>query len=184
MDTDPRCLVLDNSEGNAKRIMLIGAALLTAVVLIQEKIYSNDKAPKIRNQSLILSLFLQFADKFHEMCSHNEDGWTLQAVGIADTFKIPIEGVAGISKIIEKIRKSKEASGSGRKSIPQELSKEKAEIEAKEKMWACYEDAPGMEWGVITLESLACARGEVRDWKKGWCWIVEVCFHFPSSRKH
>lgn len=184
MDTDPRCLVLDNPEGNAKRIMLIGAALLTAVVLIQEKIYLNDKAPKIRNQSLILSLFLQFADRFHEICSHNEDGWTLQVVGIADTFKIPIEGVAGISKIIEKIRKSKEASGSGRKSIPQELSKEEAEIEAKEKMWACYEDAPGMEWGVITLESLARARGELRDWKKGWCWIVEVCFHSPSSRKH
>lgn len=99
---------------------------------------------------------------------------------VAGIYGIPIEGVAGIKKIIKRIQTFKNVNDSDSESDSQEMSKEEAEIAAKEKMWACYKDAPELEWGVITLESLGRARGEVRDWRKGWCWEIEV-WHAPRS---
>ncbi len=96
--------MIDDSEGNAKRIMLIGTALLTTIdVLIQKADFTNDSS-KIRNIGLILSMFLQFAEDEGEIPSCNEDGWKAVVVEKADAHGVTIEGLVGIDELVQDIR--------------------------------------------------------------------------------
>ena len=85
--------MIDDSEGNAKRMMLIGTALLTTIdVLISQGLFTNNSS-KIRNIGLILSLFLEFAEDEGEIPSCNEDGWNAVVVEKADAHGVTIEGL-------------------------------------------------------------------------------------------
>ena len=65
---------IDDSEGNAKRVMLFGTALLTTIdILIKESLFKSGNSD-IRNIALIFGHFLNFVHDTKGMCKANEDG--------------------------------------------------------------------------------------------------------------
>ena len=96
--------MIDDSEGNAKRMMLIGTALLTTIdFLIAQGLFTNTSS-KIRNLGLVLSLFLQFAEDEGEIPSCNEDGWNAVVVEKADAHGVTIQGLVGSYELVQSIR--------------------------------------------------------------------------------
>ncbi|KAK0509296.1 hypothetical protein JMJ35_008667 [Cladonia borealis] len=94
--------MISDSEGNAKRMMLIGTALLTTIdVLISHGLFTNT-SPKIRNLGLILSLFLQFAGDVETEC--NEHGWKHVIWQKADAHDVTIEGLVRSQELVQSIR--------------------------------------------------------------------------------
>ena len=145
--------MIEDSGGNAKRIMLIGTALLTTIdVLIQKRLFTNNSS-KIRNIGLILSMFLQFAADESGIAEGNEDGWKTVVVEKADAHGVTIQGLVGINELVQAIREEGDDSDSD--------TENPAEDDPKHMMMAM----------------LACyTSGEYptkRTWKH-YCWDIEV----------
>lgn len=97
-------LGIDDSEGNAKRVMLFGTALLTAIdILLKKDLFKPDNS-EIRNTPMILGQFLNFVHDMKEMCTANEDGWKRTVLERADTHGInPF--MISLDHVINEIRK-------------------------------------------------------------------------------
>lgn len=150
--------MIDDSEGNAKRMMLIGTALLTTIdVLISQGLFTNT-SPKIRNLGLILSLFLQFAEDEGEMGSCNEDGWKAVVVEKADACGVTIQGLVDIDELVQDIRDNAYDSDSDEEEL--------VEIDSEDlmtKLSDCYQSG----------EHSHTDCGEERSWKQ-YDWGIEV----------
>lgn len=145
--------MFSDSEGNAKRTMLIGTALLTTLENISMETMS------VRNAGPILCHLLSFAQSMKSSCRLNEDGWKSIVLEKADKFDIIIEGIPGIEKTLAEIREtelSKDLDEEGN-----ELSTNKSRLDDFTKCMLCYKNRPYV--GVLTLESLKA--GTVRQWK-------------------
>ncbi len=96
--------MIDDLEGNAKRMMLIGTALLTTIdFLIAQGLFTSTSS-KIRNLGLVLSLFLQFPEDEGETPSCNEDGWNVVVVEKADAHGVTIQGLVESYELAQSIR--------------------------------------------------------------------------------
>lgn len=145
--------MIEDSEGNAKRIMLIGTALLTTIdVLIQKGLFTNNGS-KIRNIGLILSMFLQFAADESGMPECNEDGWNAVVVEKADAHGVTIQGLVGIDELVQAIRDE----GDDSDSDEEDLAEDDPE-DMMTDMLACYQSG---EYSTT------------RSWKH-YCWNIEV----------
>ena len=157
---------IDDSEGNAKRVMLFGTALLTTIdILIKERLFKSQDSD-IPNVALVLGHFLNFAHDMEETCRANEDGWKTKVLDLADAHDIkPV--MISIDRVISEIRTSKADATSDE----DELTKSKTEIRRKALQNAAesYESRPSV--GFITAESLKS--GVKRSWTH-WNWATEV----------
>lgn len=150
--------MIDDSEGNAKRVMLIGTALLTTIdVLIEKGLFTNSS--KIRNIGLILSMFLQFAADESDTSS-NEDGWKAVVVEKADAHGVTIQGLVGIDELVQDIRDNAEDSDSDEEDL--------GEIGSLAIVANCYQSS---EPSYKDLETFNF--GEQRSWKH-YDWEIEV----------
>ena len=155
--------VIEDSEGNAKRVMLIGTALLTTIdVLIQKGLFANNSS-KIRNIGLILSMFLQFSADESETAERNEDGWNTVVVEKADAHGVTIQGLVGIDELVQAIRDECHDSDSDEEDFT-----EIGEIGSDAIIANCYQSS---ELPCTDLESFN--PGEHRSWKH-YCWEIEV----------
>ena len=155
--------MIEDSEGNAKRVMLIGTALLTTIdVLIQKGLFTNNSS-KIRNIGLILSMFLQFAADESGTTECNEDGWNTVVVEKADAHGVTIQGLVGIDELVQAIRDE----GDDSDSDEEDLTEDDPE-DMRTAMLACYQSE-----GYSTR----------RSWKH-YCWDIEVRnISSPTSSK-
>lgn len=160
---------IDDSEGNAKRVMLFGTALLTTIdILIKESLFKSENSD-IRNLALILGHFLNFVHDTKEMCKANEDGWKKIVLERADEHGIEPYMIS-IDHIISEIRDSNDdanSDDSNEDGTPRPkigTKKESTENAAKS-----YESKPWV--GLVTLESLTA--GVKRSWTY-WKWATEV----------
>ncbi|KAL8986810.1 MAG: hypothetical protein Q9169_008754, partial [Polycauliona sp. 2 TL-2023] len=81
-----------DAEGNAKRVMLIGTALLSTVdLLISVNLFHPSSS--LRNIGSIIALLLEFAVSYEETCDNNEDGWRLVVVRKMDLYGIKVHGL-------------------------------------------------------------------------------------------
>ena len=164
--------VLDDSEGNAKRIMLIGTALLTTIdVLIQKGLFANNSS-KIRNIGLILSMFLEFAEDQSEIPSCNEDGWKAAVVEKADAHGVTIQGVVGIDEVVEDIRDDAEDNETDEEELAEvdRAAARRRLLAITTNMTDCYQSG---EHSYTTMETFNV--GKKRSWKQ-YYWRVEVRF--------
>lgn len=157
---------IDDSEGNAKRVMLFGTALLTAIdILIKNSLFKSENSD-IRNIALILGHFLNFVHDMKEMCVANEDGWKATVLERADEHEIKPYMIS-INHIVSEIREGEDDA------TPDEDGTPRPEIgtrrEGLENAAKSYESKPWV--GVITLESLKA--GVERSWTH-WDWATEV----------
>ena len=157
---------IDDSEGNAKRVMLFGTALLTTIdILIKERLFKSQDSD-IRNVALVLGHFLNFAHDMEETCRANEDGWKTKVLDLADAHDIkPL--MIGIERVISEIRTNKADATSDE----DESTKSKLEIrrEGLKNAAKSYESRHLV--GFITVESLKV--GVKRSWTH-WNWATEV----------
>lgn len=146
--------MIEDSDGNAKRVMLIGTALLTTIdVLIQKDLFKNSS--KIRNIGLILSMFLQFSADETEIAEYNEDFWTTKVVEKADEHGVTIQGLVGIDELVQAIR------GEGFAYASDSEESHPAEDEPEEMM-------------TDMLDSYQSgAYSTTRSWRH-YCWDIEV----------
>lgn len=155
--------MLDDSEGNAKRIMLTGTALLTTIDLLIKKGWFTNNSSEIRNIGLVLSQFLRFVEDEKDCCQRNEDGWKAVVVNKADTHGVIIQGLAGTEKLVEAIR-----------AVPFDNSSDPVNTKGWEhefeNMMMSYKNRE--LWGVMTVEKLNS--GEKRIWRE-YNWVLEVC---------
>ena len=157
---------IDDSEGNAKRVMLFGTALLTTIdILVKENLF-NSQGSDIRNVALVLGHFLNFAHDVEETCRANEDGWKTKVLDLADAHDIkPL--MISIERVISEIRTSKG------NATPDEhdSAKRKTQIrrEGLQNAAKSYESRHLV--GFITVESLKA--GVKRSWTH-WNWATEV----------
>lgn len=154
---------LGDSEGNAKRVMLFGTALLTTIDVLIEKGLFKSEDSDIRNIGLILGHFLKFAHDSKEMCMANEDGWKKIVLERADEHGIKPH-MTSIDHIISEIRESNDDTNSDEDETPRPEKGTK-----KENALKSYESKPWV--GLVTLESLKA--GVKRSWTY-WNWAVEV----------
>lgn len=167
---------IDDSEGNAKRVMLFGTALLTTIdILIKNSLFKSENSD-IRNIALILGHFLNFVHDMKEMCVANEDGWKATVLERADEHEIKPYMIS-INHIISEIREGKDDATSDEDGTPRpEIGTRREGLENAAKS---YESKPWV--GVITLESLKA--GVERSWTH-WDWATEVwpsLFHNISA---
>lgn len=157
---------IDDSEGNAKRVMLFGTALLTTIDILVEEGLFKAKDSDIRNIGLILGHFLNFVHDMKETCIANEDGWKTVVLELADDHGIKPHMIS-IDHVISEIRKCKDDD------TPDEDGKMRPGIGAQRKALVnaanSYDSKPWV--GVITLESLKA--GVERVWTH-WAWATEV----------
>ena len=154
--------MIEDSEGNAKRVMLIGTALLTTIdVLIEKGLFTNSS--KIRNIGLILSMFLQFAADESEIADYNEDGWNTVVVEKADEHGVTIQGLVGIDELVQAIRDECHDSDSDEEDFT-----EIGEIGSDAIIANCYQSS---EPSYTDLEN--SNPGGRRSWKH-YCWEIEV----------
>lgn len=155
---------MDDSEGNAKRVMIIGTALLTTIdVLIAHGLFTNTSS-KIRNLGLILSLFLQFAQD--EEVQLNEDGWDYVVVKKADTHEVTIKGLENSHELVESVRDIDSLS---------DISEEEDITEMDPEDLATYVSEH------YRSRSHALELGEKRSWKH-YDWNIEVHHTHPLHR--
>ena len=156
---------IDDSEGNAKRVMLFGTALLTTIdILVKENLF-KPQGSDIRNVALVLGHFLNFADMEH-FCRANEDGWKTKVLELADAHDIkPL--MIRIERVISKIRTSKADTTSDKdKSAKPKTGTRREGLQNAAKS---YESRPSV--GFLTVESLK--GGMKRSWAH-WNWATEV----------
>ncbi|KAL8847086.1 MAG: hypothetical protein Q9221_007873 [Calogaya cf. arnoldii] len=161
LQTDTRSI--DNyREANAKRLMLIGTALLSAMdVLKSHKLFHSNNNTEVRNIGLILCHYLQFAYDQREIPRLNEAGWTKLVIHTAEEHGIRIEGFYGIEKVVSALRKSS-AGNSGNAS-----DSGKIPPGGNQNMIYAYQSAPPLE-GLLTAEKVKAHEkgGTRRDWGK------------------
>ena len=168
--------MLNDSEGNAKRTMLIGTALLTTLEILSARTDSKDLCD-IRNTGLILAHFLVFAQSMDSLCRLNENGWKHRVLEKADELNIIIGGVSRIEEVLAEIRNEGDNG-----ELKDTMSEEDSSGEASAEEWStdsdsedfdncllCYKSKPWV--AVLTLESLNA--GIVRNWRY-FNWVVEV----------
>ena len=93
---------IDDSEGNANRVMLIGTAILTTIDLIDKGLFGTHS--EIRNIGFIIGLFLEFAVVFEETCTTNEDGWRFVVVKKVDQNDVVILGHKRMELVMRQVR--------------------------------------------------------------------------------
>ena len=164
--------MLDDSQGNAKRTMLIGTALLTTIdLLISQGLFTNTGS-KIRNLGLILSMFFEFAEDAGEH-ECNEDGWNYEIVKKADAHDITIEGLVSSYELVERVRDIDDSSDNSEEEEDMtEMDPEELTTYMSERYQSIYH---------------ASELGEKRSWKQ-YDWDIEVrhtyiaCYIPPSVR--
>ena len=150
-----------DSEGNAKRAMLIGTALLeTLEILSKANLFKHDRS-NICNAGLIVAHLLTFAHSMNPHCRLNENGWKSKVLQKADECNITIEGIPGIEKRVAEIRET----GHSRCS-----DENQNVVDSLIECTLCYKGR-SRSGGIVTLESLKA--GIVRGWKQ-WAWSLEV----------
>ena len=168
--------MLNDSEGNAKRTMLIGTALLTTLESLGARTDFKDLGD-IRNAGLILAHFLVFAQSMNSSCRLNENGWKHRVLEKADELNIIVGGVPRIEEVLAEIR-----SVGDNGELKDTTSEEDLSGKASSEEWTTDSDSAGFDncllsykskpWvGVLTLESLKA--GTVRKWGY-FNWPVEV----------
>lgn len=149
-----------DSEGNAKRTMLIG----TAVLMTLETRY---QLLGIHNASFILALLLKFGHSMAQSCRLNESGWISKVLEKADEYNVAIEGtIPGIEKVLAEIRETGHVS----KQSDEDESWLSKMIKDDLHCTLCYKSKP-QSGGLVTLESFKA--GTVREWKCS-TWLLEV----------
>ncbi|KAI4176182.1 MAG: hypothetical protein LQ343_001226 [Gyalolechia ehrenbergii] len=162
----PACFGIER-EANAKRLMLIGTALLSVIdVLISHSLFHSDSNTKIRNIGFIICYYIYFAHQEHESCRNNEAGWTRVLVQKAEEHGVHIEGLYGIEDMINALNASPSktiTSASASSNKHQRPSRGVSNLN----MIHAYESAPPLV-GVLTLELLRAHEegGTPRDWSK------------------
>ncbi len=141
----------DDSEGNAQCVMTMGTALLTTISLLIKHDLFKDDNPTIRNLGLILSQFLRSDACDEDLCASNEHGWRKIVVQLADKHHVTIEGVFGIEKTVDEIRREaagSEEAGSGAEEVVAMKNKGKGKKawkleddydENEERMWKYWD---------------------------------------------
>ncbi|CAD6578914.1 MAG: hypothetical protein ASARMPRED_008891 [Alectoria sarmentosa] len=158
---------IDDSEGNAKRVMLFGTALLTVIdILLKKDLFKSDNS-EIRNIPVVLGQFLNFVHSMKEMCAANEDGWKRTVLERADTHGMK-PFMISLDRVINEIRKGGENTVSDDESgsrIPDIISRRDGLGNAAKS----YESKPWVD--VITLESPKAGVG--RSWTH-FDWATEL----------
>ena len=173
--------MLNDSEGNAKRTMLIGTALLMTLESLSARTDFKDLGD-IRNAGLILAHFLVFAQSMNSSCRLNENGWKHRVLEIADELNIIVGGVPGIEEVLAEIRNVGDNGELKDTTSEEDLNGEDSSGKASSEDWTTDSDSAGFDncllcykskpWvGVLTLESLKA--GTVRKWGY-FNWPVEV----------
>lgn len=168
--------MLNDSEGNAKRTMLIGTALLMTLESLSARTDFKDLG-NIRNAGLILAHFLVFAQSMNSSCRLNENGWKHRVLEKADELNIIVGGVPRIDEVLAGIRNVGDNGELKDTTCEEDLS-----AKASSEEWTTDSDSAGFDncllcykskpWvGVLTLESLKA--GTVRKWGY-FNWPVEV----------
>ena len=156
--------MLDDSVRVAKLVMLTGTVVLTAIYLLITKDQLDMHRTQLRNLTLVLGLFLEFAVAMSSLCKDNEDGWKTTLVGICMEGNIFGHGMTGdplnsvrrrFQGLAERFHEEEEEVDGDVESdnvvAPQE------EGESAPNRWKAYE-------------------GETRSWKS-WCFHEEVSTH-------
>lgn len=100
--TNGPCLDIDYSETDAKRVMLIGTAILTPIgPLISVEKFNDDG--QIRSIGFILGLLLQFTLYFKQVCVAHKDGWQVSVVKKADEYGVTIRSLDSIGLLVDRI---------------------------------------------------------------------------------
>lgn len=157
---------INDSEGNAKRVMLFGTALLTTIdILIKNSLFRSGNSD-VRNVALIVGHFLNFVHDMKEMCTANEDGWKKILLERADEHEIKPHMIS-INHVISDISKSSnDATPDEAETVRPKNGTRRKGLENAAKS---YESKPWV--GIITLESLEA--GVERSWTH-WDWATEV----------
>ena len=87
--------MLDDSVRVAKLVMLTGTVVLTAIYLLITKDQLDIQRTQLRNLTLVLGFFLEFAVAMSSLCRDNEDGWKTTLVTICMERDIFGHGVRG-----------------------------------------------------------------------------------------
>lgn len=157
---------IDDSQGNAKRVMLFGTALLTTIdILVSENLFKSQDSD-IRNVALVLGHYLNFSHDMEELCRANEDGWKSKVLDLADAHDIkPL--MISTERVISEIRTSKaHATPDEDESAKPPTGTRRDGLKNAAKS---YESK--LLAGVITLEDLKA--GLKRSWTH-WNWATEV----------
>lgn len=166
--------MLHDSEGNAKRTMLIGTAVLeTLMALVLEGILSRSSSPSgIRNIGLIVTHLLTFAHSMTPRCRLNENGWMSKVLKMADEYDIDIDGQPGTEDIIAEIRETVQGNESAEEQNETWWMSGRGRASYSSDYLLCYKGRP-REGGVLTLanRNADCA---MREWSN-WTWMLE--FH-------
>lgn len=165
---------IDDSEGNAKRVMLFGTALLTTIdILIKNSLFKSENSP-IRDIALILGHFLDFVHNTKHICKANEDGWKEMVLERADQHGIKPH-TTSIDHFNSAIRGDGEDATSDEDGTPRpEIATRREGLKNAAKS---YESKPWV--GLITAESLKA--GVERLWTH-WNFATEVEPSFPIYR--
>lgn len=151
---------IDDSESNAKRVMLIGTAILTTIDYLVDARPDGD----IRNFGFILGLFLEFVVHFEEACEANENGWRFVALKKADRHAVVIRGYDKLDMMVQNIRMEMNTSDNE----DEELSEDDDASEAGDRpnFLRAYKSAP--------YHPERRSPGVTRSWTT-WDWKQEVC---------
>ena len=164
---------INDSEGNAKRVMLFGTALLTTIdILIQNNLFKSENS-QIRNIALILGHFLHFAHDMKEVCRANEDGWKRTVLVRADEHGIELESTSTDYNLSDISEYDDHAIADEDVPLRPQITSRREGLKIAA---GCYESKPYV--GLITLESLTA--GVRRSWTH-WDWAREVWPAFFSS---
>lgn len=173
---------IGDSEGNAKRVMLFGTALLTTIDILIKRSLFKSEGSDVRNLALILGHFLNFVHDMKEMCKANEDGWKKIVLERADEHGIEPYMIS-IDHAISEIRDGdiRDSNDDANSDISNEDGTPRPTIATKkeciENAAKSYESKPWV--GLITLESLKA--GVKRSWTY-WNWASEVYPFTPALR--
>lgn len=171
-------VVLHDSDGNAKRTMLIGTALLATLETFQfeSMLQHTPFLSKVRNAGFILAHLLTFAHSMTPRCRLNENGWRFKVLEMADKYHITIGGTPGIEKVLAEIHNTAPSKE------PEEDKHEQFMIRKSDpdSYMNCILSYKGrsIEGGVLTSADFN-ADGILRQWDD-WTWIFEVDY-LPES---
>lgn len=157
---DLLCPDIDDSESNAKRVMLIGTAILTTIDYLVDASPDGD----IRNFGFILGLLLEFVMEFEETCAANEIGWQYVALKKADQHAIIIRGYDRLDMIVPKIRMELDTADIEGEEFSED--EDAAEAGDRPNFLRAYKSAP--------YHPERRSPGVTRSWST-WAWKQEVC---------
>ncbi|KAL9638224.1 MAG: hypothetical protein Q9164_001701 [Protoblastenia rupestris] len=159
----------NGNEDNAKRLMLVGTALLTTLDLLI-------KRDIIRNIGFIFGRLLNFVSDMEETCGLEEDARTIPVIQKVDKHKIEIKGSAQRDEIVDGMRKAAIIVPYAKGDVHDEdwndpLTRQDL-TEAKLNMIKAYEPTPTPNYsGMNTSETQD--EGTERHWCR-WDWTAEV----------